>query len=240
MPLPKSTEPLARVCLSDVAYARLRDWILDGTLAPGEPLRDEALAEALGMSRTPIREALRRLEEEGLAVSTATRRTHVSPVTLTQAREVYPIVATLETLALRSALPLLAASPGTLAETLDAMRAANTRLAGALDAGNAGEATAADGDLHMAFVARCGNEELIALLRDLRSKVRRIERVFWGAETDRSPSVADHERLIAAFAERDAALAEAELARNWERGLSWINPAIPATTVGVDVTPSIG
>jgi DNA-binding GntR family transcriptional regulator len=70
--------------------------------------------------------------------------------------------------------------------------------------------------------------------------VRRIERVFWGAEADRLASVVDHERLIAAFAARDAALAEAELARNWERGLSWINPAIPATTVGADATSSIG
>src|SRR5579884_1517470 len=157
MPLPKSAEPLTRVCLSDVAYARLRDWILDGTLAPGEPLRDEALAEALGMSRTPIREALRRLEEEGLAQSTATRRTHVSPVTLTQAREVYPIVAALEALALRQALALLSADPGALAASLDAMRAANARLARALETVDAGEATTADEDLHLAFVTRCGN-----------------------------------------------------------------------------------
>ncbi len=237
MPLPKSTEPLTRVCLSDVAYARLRDWILDGTLAPGEPLRDEALAEALGMSRTPIREALRRLEEEGLAVCTATRRTQVSPVTVTQAREVYPIVATLEALALRQALPLLAADPAALAEALDAMRAANARLASALESGDAGEATAADEDLHTAFVARCGNAELNALLKDLRSKVRRIERVFWGGETDRTPSVADHERLIAAFAARDGAMAERELAHNWERGLAWINPA---TSVGTNATSSAG
>jgi DNA-binding GntR family transcriptional regulator len=177
MPLPKSTAPLARVCLSDAAYARLRDWILDGTLAPGEPLRDEALAEALGMSRTPIREALRRLEEDGLAVSTATRRTHVSLVTVKQAREVYPIMATLEGFAVRLAAPAMDA------EALEAMRAANTCLAEALAAYNAAEATTADEALHHAFVTRCGNDELLALLAllvDLRSKVRRIERVFWG------------------------------------------------------------
>ncbi|HEX6819387.1 MAG TPA: GntR family transcriptional regulator [Ktedonobacterales bacterium] len=235
MPLPKSTTPLTRVCLSDVAYARLRDWILDGTLAPGEPLRDEALAEALGMSRTPIRDALRRLEEEGLALSTATRRTQVSPVTVKQAREVYPMVATLEGLALQLALPVVSAD----SEALSAMRSANARLAVALRQGDAGEATAADEDLHMAFVTRCGNEELIALLGDLRSKVRRIERIFWGAaETDRSPSVDDHERLISVIAAGNRAAAERELAHNWERGLSWINPITSPATNGETNAPS--
>src|SRR5579864_6169744 len=101
MPLPDTTPAVTRVCLRDAAYVRLRDWIIDGTLAPNEPLRDEALAEALGMSRTPVREALQRLEDDGLVVTTATRRSYVSPVTLAQAREVFPIVATLERLAVR-------------------------------------------------------------------------------------------------------------------------------------------
>ena len=69
MPLPTTTAPLPRVWLNDAAYGRIRDWILDGTLAPGEALRDEALAEALGMSRTPIRDALHRLDESVLGGS---------------------------------------------------------------------------------------------------------------------------------------------------------------------------
>src|SRR5258708_35688125 len=104
----------------------MRDWIIDGPLQPGEPLRDEALAEALGMSRTPIREALQRLEDDGLVVTTTARRTFVSPVTLTQAREVFPIVAALEGLAGRLAMA------HTDAATLAEMRAQNPHLAGAL------------------------------------------------------------------------------------------------------------
>src|SRR5258708_11164541 len=125
MPLPPTTTPLARVCLRDVAYAQMRDWIIDGTLQPGEPLRDEALAEALGMSRTPIREALQRLEDDGLVGTTTARRTFVSPVTLTQAREVFPIVAALEGLAGR----LAAAQMDDAA--LDEMRAQNAPLGAA-------------------------------------------------------------------------------------------------------------
>jgi DNA-binding GntR family transcriptional regulator len=217
MPLPATTAPLPRVCLNDAAYDRIRTWILDGTLTPGEPLRDEALAEALGMSRTPIRDALHRLEEEGLVVTTATRRTYVSEVTIKQAREIYPIIGALEALAVRLALPHVDAA------ALDTMRAANRELAAALEAGDPAAATAADEAVHQAFVAQCGNDELIALLDDLHCKIRRIERAFWRS-ADRTPSLDDHEAIITALEARDARPAERMLTRNLARGLAWINP----------------
>ncbi len=217
MPLPDSPAVVSRVCLRDAAYDRIRDWILDGTLAPNEQLRDEALADALGMSRTPVREALQRLEDDGLVVTSATRRTFVSPVTLTQAREIFPIVTSLETLALELAAPRMSEA------ALAAMRDANTQLAAALASGDAAAALQSDTALHTAFVECAGNSELAALLADLKSKVRRIERTFWGG-ADRTASVRDHDELIAAFAAADVAAARETLRRNWDRGLSWISP----------------
>lgn len=216
MPLPE-TQPLTRVWLSDAAYDRLRDWILDGTLLPGEALRDEALAETLGMSRTPIRDALHRLETEGLVLSTATRRTYVSPVTTEQAHEIYPITAHLEALALQLAFPHLDE------DAFAAMTAANARLKEALQRGDSGDALAADYDLHNGFVARCGNEQLIGLLRELKYKVRRIERAFWSA-ADRTPSVRDHKELIAALRANDLETAQRILERNWRHSLLWTAP----------------
>jgi DNA-binding GntR family transcriptional regulator len=220
MPLPPTPEALSRLSLRDAAYARLRDWILNGTLAPDEPLRDEALAEALGMSRTPIREALQRLEDDGLVVTTPTRRTFVSPVTLAQAREVFPVVADLEALAIR-----LGASPMD-ESVLDAMRAANERLAAALAQGDAWSALEADTTLHDAVIAHAGNAVLTSVLAELRSKVRRIEHVFWGG-ADRTASLADHDELITALRADDREQAQAVLARNWERGLTWLSPERP-------------
>jgi len=217
MPLPDSPAVISRVSLRDAAYARLRDWIIDGTLAPEEPLRDEALADALGMSRTPVREALQRLEDEGLVTTTASRLSFVSPCTLSQAREVFPIVATLEALAVRLALPRVDAP------ALEVMRAANLVLARALDAGAPAEAVDADFRLHAAFIERSGNGELIATLDALKSKVRRIERAFWGG-ADRRASLADHDALIAAFAARDGDAARQAIRHNWERALEWIPP----------------
>src|SRR5579862_9215532 len=126
MPLPAQNATIARTSLRDAAYERVREWILDGTLAPGEPLRDEALAEALGMSRTPVREALQRLEDDGLVVTNAARRSFVGPLSLQQARNVYPLASVIEGLALRLALLAMDAT------ALDAMRSANARLADAL------------------------------------------------------------------------------------------------------------
>lgn len=220
MPLPDSPAALTRISLRDAAYERLRDWIIDGTLQPDEPLRDEALAEALGMSRTPVREALQRLEDDGFVVTSATRRTYVSPVTLVQAREIFPIVLSLETLALQLAMPHLDDA------TLDEMHMANQRLAQALDDSDAGAAVEADTALHAAFISRSENSELIALLAELKSKVRRIDRAFWSG-ADRRPSLHDHEELIAALRARNLDAARRVLTKNWRRS-AWINPKLPA------------
>ncbi|HKV84682.1 MAG TPA: GntR family transcriptional regulator [Ktedonobacterales bacterium] len=216
MPLPQTTPTLSRVCLRDAAYLRLRDWIVDGTLAPDEQLRDEQLADALGMSRTPIREALQRLEDDGLVVTTPARRTFVSPLSLNQAREVFPVVASLEGLAAQLAVTRMSA------DALATMREANQSLAAALAREDAGAALEADTALHGAFIERGGNRELIELLADLKCKVRRIERAFW-VGTDRTASLRDHDDLITAFEGSDLAVAQAVVRRNWERGLLWMS-----------------
>ena len=78
MPLPVAHAPLARGLLRDDVYRRLREAIVDGTLAPGEQLRDGELATWLGVSRTPVREALLRLQQAGLVTATPGRSTTVA------------------------------------------------------------------------------------------------------------------------------------------------------------------
>ncbi len=107
---------------------------------------------------------------------------------------------------------------------LDEMRAQNARLAVALASADASVASAADTAFHAIFIARAQNAELAALLAELKSKVCRIERAFWGA-ANREASVHDHEQLIAAFAAHDMESIRSLLARNWERGLEWLDAA---------------
>ncbi|RDV45284.1 GntR family transcriptional regulator [Leifsonia sp. ku-ls] len=83
MPLPVSdTAPVERRLLRDVVYSRLYEGILDGTLEPGETLLDEKLTAWLGVSRTPIREALMKLADLGLVEMAPNRYTRVAPIDL--------------------------------------------------------------------------------------------------------------------------------------------------------------
>ncbi|SHT67590.1 Putative transcriptional regulator, GntR family [Mycobacteroides abscessus subsp. abscessus] len=94
MPVPPSEGIAARSLLRDNAYKALRTAIVDGTLAPGERLRDDELSRWLGVSRTPIREALARLEQAGLVQTQPGRHTIVSPIDVREAADAERIGAT--------------------------------------------------------------------------------------------------------------------------------------------------
>ena len=90
MPIPHDAPAVARSLLRDDVFGRLRDAIVDGTFAPGEQLRDLELAAWLGVSRTPVREALLRLAEAGLVVARPGRSTTVSSLDLRAVRGAGP------------------------------------------------------------------------------------------------------------------------------------------------------
>src|SRR3954465_7920208 len=154
MPVPDSLSPLERELLRDRAYVRLRDAIVDGTLEPGERLRDQELCEWLGLSRTRVREALGRLEQDGLVQTAPQRFTRVAPLDRRAAQHAFPIVAAMHALAAELALPRFGAIH------VDALRADNERFAKALDAGDVDAAITADDEFHGVFVRAARNPEL--------------------------------------------------------------------------------
>src|SRR5436305_13939589 len=107
MPLPPTETRLTRSLAREEAYGKLRDWIIDGTLQPGETLRDQEIAQSLGVSRTPVREALRRLEDEGFIETALNRWTRVAPIDVAKTAETYAVIEALEVLALELAFPTL-------------------------------------------------------------------------------------------------------------------------------------
>lgn len=92
---------------TDDVYERVRNAILEGTLAPGSVMSQVALAEELGISRTPLREALRMLQSEGLVEGEPNRRVRVAPMTAQDLEELYVMRVTLESEALRLSVPLM-------------------------------------------------------------------------------------------------------------------------------------
>lgn len=211
MPLATEVERIEPQLLRERVYATVRRWIVDGVLLPGERVRDVDLAGRLGVSRMPVREALTRLADEGFVEMAANRWTRVAPADPDDARRIYPIVWTLETLAIRSSVDGLGAGEFAL------MRDANMRLREAIARGDAVAASSADRELHAVYVEATGNEELAGILADLKAKLRRLEIVYFGGSVIAERSAVEHDELIAALERRDIAAAVALVRDNWER-----------------------
>ena len=181
-----------QVSLRDRAYRILLDAIVTGGLQPGTRLRDHHLAQQMGLSRTPIREALQRLEDEGLVHTAPRSHTAVAPIEARTAREAFPVVAALHALAVRLSFPRW------LPADSEALHAANTALAAALDQGSPRAAIEADDAFHGVFVARADNTELIRMLESLMPKVRRLEWLQFSSLRGRE-SVAQHMAIMDAI-----------------------------------------
>lgn len=188
MPVPSSVSP-PRALLRDDAYQRLRDAIVDGTFEPGERLRDVELAAWLGVSRTPVREALARLEQAGLVITRPGRSTTVAPLDVRAARDAQSVVASMHQLAVRLAVPQLGD------DDLQRMSDANERFARAMRDGDVDAALQADDDLHAVPVAAAANQALQQVLEQFTPLLRRVERLRFSSLTGRG-SVALHTDLI--------------------------------------------
>ncbi len=205
-----------RLLLREDVYARLHAWIVNGLLPPGTVLRDKEIAEALQVSRTPVREAIRRLQDEGLVVAEASRWTKVAPLDAAMADRVYPIVWTLERLA-------ITLSGARAVPRLSALRAANARLAEALRERDPVRASQADTDFHHVILETAANPELASIVGDLKVAIRRLEVAFFGGTITGERSVEEHQRVIAALESGDLAVAGAEIERNWRISLDHLH-----------------
>ncbi len=208
MPIPHDSPAIDRRLLRDDVYRRLRDAIVNGTLAPGEQLRDGDLAAWLGVSRTPVREALLRLAEAGLVTAQPGRSTTVTTLTERSVREARDVVAAMHQLAVREAVDSLTE------DDLETMRAANVRFRAAVAAGDVDAALAADDELHAVPVAVAGNGALGAVLDQFTAVLRRAERLRFSS-VDANASADRHDELIQACADRDVPRAERIAAKTW-------------------------
>ncbi|MCX4822243.1 GntR family transcriptional regulator [Streptomyces sp. NBC_01142] len=204
----EALRPVRRTLLRDTAYAAIRDAIVRGELPPGDAVRDADLAERLGLSRAPVREALARLAEEGLVESKPQSYTRVTRLEPRAVREAAVVVRAMHELAVRAAVPRLTA------EDVAVMREANRRFESATRAGVVGEALRAGDELRDVLVRACGNRAVAATIARHTPLIRRLEWQQFAAERAlRSAGL--HERLIDACAEGDADGAAGVTARIW-------------------------
>ena len=225
MPIPFRTKQLNRSLMRDEVYSTLLQWIMEGVLRPGEKLRDSQLAEYLGVSRTPVREALKRLEDKALVEAAANRWTRVTKIAFDTAERIYPIIWTLEELAVSAAIPRLKQPQ------LAQMRRANADLSEALRSRDPVKASKADARFHEVFIHASRNPHLIDILADLKIKHRRLEVIYFEGTACASDSVREHRKVLDALESGDASLARACIRTNWTSSLARLrtNPAAAET-----------
>jgi DNA-binding GntR family transcriptional regulator len=202
--------------ISDSVAAELRRRIVDGRLPAGERINEVHLARQLGVSRTPLREALSRLAAEG-ALSTVPRfGFFVRPLTLEEFEQIYDIRPILDPEALR-----LAGLPD--ARTIERLEKLNRRLATVRDPETA---IALDDEFHLALLDRCPNRVLVEMIQNIILRTRRYELALMRETSNVERATEDHDRILDALRERDLRAACAALKRNMQWGrapiVSWL------------------
>jgi DNA-binding GntR family transcriptional regulator len=221
------TPPTRRLLREDV-HSRLLNAIIDGTLAPGEQLRDTELAAWLGVSRTPVREALLRLRQTGLVHSAPGRSTWVAVLDPQAIREAHSVVAVMHQVAAWEGVPRLGVAD------IEEMRLANRRFADALRHGDVPAALSADDDLHAVPVRASGNHAVISVLEQFTPAIRRVELTRFSSVAARG-SIALHTKFIDLAARGDARGAAEVSYYTWQT-LEPLLDALPG--VGVPAPPT--
>jgi DNA-binding GntR family transcriptional regulator len=188
-------------------YAILKQLILDGRLKPGAPLVEDQLCRELQISRTPLREVLGRLEQEGLITIVPYKGATVTPITVADLREIFQVREPLDVLSVQLAWPRLATAD------LDALAAAfeEARAAIVHDADDAAHRRT-DWALHGLLIARSENALLARTLQGLHERVVRCQLgTAIGparAAAHRRASYDEHHRIVATLQARDVRAAQ--------------------------------
>jgi DNA-binding GntR family transcriptional regulator len=208
---------ISRIPLGAQVYGEILQLVQRGELAPGTRVSDAALAGRLGVSRTPVREALLRLAREGVLDADTGRGFRVRRLDRAELRDVGAILAELEPLALRLAQELPAERLERLGEI--ARQLEQTR-------GDIGRAVELDEAWHQLLLEGCPNRRLLELIATLRQVPQRYVYAYLREAGRVSLSTLHHTRLLAALRSGDREAAAGLLERRWRRGIeemeTWI------------------
>lgn len=202
--------------ISDVIITAVRAMIVDGRLLAGSRINEVHLAKQLGVSRTPLREALSRLVVENAITNAPRIGFHVRPLSVAEFEQLYDLRPLLDPEALRlSGLP----SIGRLA-VLDEL---NDRL---LKADDPEIAIEIDDAWHMELLAECPNKELLQLIQAIMMRTRRYEIALMREQDNRDVAIRDHKQILSALHAGNLRSACTALKRNMQSGrepiINWL------------------
>jgi DNA-binding GntR family transcriptional regulator len=209
------SEPIVRRSLHDEVASRVRDMIIEGSLEPGARIYEEQLAKTLGVSRTPMREALKTLASEGLVELAAARGALVKRFSPKDVRDMLDVLAVLESFAAR--LACKEAGDDQIAE----LRALHDRMVAFFKAKNRLEYYKLNQDFHSGVLRLSGNAALQSAHLAIQSRLKRIRYIGNSEPRKWKDAMAEHEEMIRRLEARDAEglakILALHMEHTWER-----------------------
>ena len=190
------SEPLVRPSLHIELLDRLRALIVDGTLLPGTKIPERELCERYGVSRTPMREALKVLAVDGLVWLEPNRGAWVSKITLEDLEEVFPVMGALEALSGELACARISD------EEITAIRTTHNEMIAHYKARDLAQYFQSNQAIHEAILSAARNSELTTMYRSLAARVRRARYLANMTDERWAKAVEEHEQILDALAKR--------------------------------------
>lgn len=188
--------------LRDVVFNTLRTAIITGEFAPGERLMEISLAERLGVSRTPVREAIRKLELEGLVIMIPRRGAEVARITEAGLKEVLEVRCALEELAVELACKRIDE------EGLARLKEAHREFVEAVKNGDTLEITNQDEAFHECIFEQSRNNRLLQMVNNLKEQMFRYRMEYVKEKNYHQELISEHEKMLQAIVDRDEAVAK--------------------------------
>jgi DNA-binding GntR family transcriptional regulator len=224
---------ITRLSLHKELVPLLRDMVIGGELQPGDKIHEPKLCERFGVSRTPLREALKVLAAEGLVQITPNRGAMVARITRQEIDELFPIMGVLEGLAGELAAERM--------KKRDFARLADlhNRMVGHYERREWASYIKLNKAIHDSIFAIAGNESLTALYNTLMVRIHSVRYIAKKSESRWAEAVDDHNRLMAALEARDGALAGAILREHLRHKAEMVHEALGEGLDGAAVVPSM-
>ncbi|MCY8891658.1 GntR family transcriptional regulator [Bacillus spizizenii] len=206
MPIPSNIPKPVRQTAKTIALEQIQKWIVEGILAPGEKINDDELAKALGVSRTPVREALQLLAVQGFVEMSPGKETRISQIEKNDVFKVYPPMAALQSTAAELAIENIESSH------LEEMAAINQQMEAAIDRNEIYEVLGLDKTFHDVMIDAADNEYIRNFTSVLHMHILRLEYLFFKSPQN---SIEEHEQIIQACKEKDRKKAAELTYSNW-------------------------
>ncbi len=212
MPVPVNYKAEKQLSAKERAFQQIQEWIIDGTLVPGEKINDIDLARAINISRTPVREALQMLSQQGFVTMKPGVATYVNESNPNELSKLLPPLAALQALAAEIATGMMDEN------TLARLHGLNAEFEKALQKSDYYTALKQDELFHKIIVDKCENPYLSNMTEMLQAHVRKL--YFQKAIILTMDSVKEHAELMGAFEAKNSKKASEIARENWMRPIS--------------------